>query len=55
MMIADTGVILKVEGKSRDMVATGPIPGSTPIKVPVRHPIKQKNKLSGWRITAKAK
>lgn len=44
----------KVEGKRRDIVATGPIPGSTPIKVPISTPRKQKNKLFAWNVTANA-
>jgi hypothetical protein len=48
MMIADTGFVWKVEGRRREIVATGPMPGRTPIKVPMRQPIKQKNKFSFW-------
>ena len=54
-MIAETGEMWKVEGNSKEMVATGPIPGSTPIKVPITHPMKQKRRLFGWKITEKAK
>ena len=40
MISAATGLRLKVIGSSIAIVATGPIPGSTPISVPSRHPIK---------------
>lgn len=48
-------MIWKVDGKRREMVATGPRPGSTPTKVPMRTPIKQKNKLSISKMIEKAK
>jgi hypothetical protein len=41
MMMAASGVDLKVIGRSRDMAPTGPMPGSTPIRVPMKTPIKQ--------------
>ena len=41
MIIAATGGTLKVSGKSIAMVANGPMPGSTPIKVPTSTPTKQ--------------
>jgi hypothetical protein len=47
MMSAATGVIWKVEGRRREMVATGPNPGKTPTRVPIRTPKKQKNRLLG--------
>src|SRR5262249_33770871 len=34
-----------VAGSSMAMVATGPIPGRTPISVPSRHPTRQKNRF----------
>ena len=34
MMMPASGVALKVIGSNRDMAATGPMPGRTPIKVP---------------------
>lgn len=40
-MMADSGGIAKVAGSSRDIAATGPIPGSTPIRVPTKTPVKQ--------------
>ncbi len=41
MISADTGGRPKVIGSSMAMVATGPIPGSTPISVPSSTPMKQ--------------
>ena len=41
MIMAATGGTLKVSGSSIAMVAVGPIPGSTPIKVPTSTPMKQ--------------
>jgi hypothetical protein len=41
MMIADTGGICSVAGKSSDIAATGPSPGRTPISVPNNTPEKQ--------------
>src|SRR5512140_2030906 len=41
MMSADTGGSTKVAGSSIEMVAIGPIPGSTPISVPRSTPMKQ--------------
>jgi hypothetical protein len=39
MISADTGSSTYVAGSSIAMVATGPIPGSTPISVPSSAPI----------------
>jgi hypothetical protein len=39
--MAPTGLIWKVMGKRRDIVPTGPMPGRTPIRVPVKTPMKQ--------------
>src|SRR5687767_725346 len=41
MISADTGATLKVIGSSIAMVASGPMPGSTPISVPRNTPMKQ--------------
>src|SRR5512146_3192768 len=41
MMSAETGCSAKVAGSSIAIVATGPMPGSTPISVPRRQPIRQ--------------
>lgn len=48
--MADVGLIPKVRGIRIEMVPTGPIPGRTPIRVPINTPIKQYNKL----VTVKA-
>jgi len=42
-----------VAGSSIAMVATGPIPGRTPISVPRTQPIRQYNKLIGVTATPK--
>jgi len=38
MMMAEMGGILKVMGRRIEMVATGPIPGRTPMRVPGEPP-----------------
>ena len=43
----------KVIGNSSEMVATGPIPGSTPIAVPMTQPIRQKSRLLNVNATPK--
>src|SRR5882757_4990706 len=42
MIRAPTGGIQKVTGRIIAMVVSGPIPGSTPIAVPIRQPKKQR-------------
>jgi len=51
MIIEVTGFIPKVMGNRREMVATGPIPGRTPIKVPIRTPKKQNKRLVKVKAT----
>ena len=41
MINAETGGRTKVAGSSMAMVATGPMPGSTPMSVPSSTPMKQ--------------
>src|SRR5919108_5731596 len=53
MMRAPTGLRLNVIGSSMAIVATGPMPGSTPISVPSRQPISAKNRLIGVTATPK--
>jgi hypothetical protein len=53
MIIAEVGSIPKVRGKSIEMVPTGPIPGRTPIRVPMKTPIKQYNRLAAEKATCK--
>jgi hypothetical protein len=47
----ETGLMLKVRGNNKVIVATGPSPGSTPTKVPSKQPEKQKNRLLGCSAT----
>ena len=51
MMIAETGVTWKVVGSKSEMAATGPRPGNTPTRVPIKTPIKQKSRLFHCRAT----
>src|SRR5215216_2782984 len=51
MMSAATGLRLKVIGSSIAMVATGPMPGSTPISVPSITPIRQYSRWIGVTAT----
>src|SRR4051812_17059844 len=53
MMSAVIGERLKVTGSSIAIVATGPMPGSTPISVPSRTPIRQYRRLIGVSATPK--
>jgi hypothetical protein len=41
MMSAETGGSTNVSGSSIAIVASGPMPGSTPISVPRKTPMKQ--------------
>src|SRR3990170_8625410 len=47
MMRAETGGRVNVRGSSMAMVAVGPSPGSTPIRVPRNTPARQYSKLIG--------
>src|SRR5215472_1191699 len=51
MISAPTGGSPKVTGSSMVMVAMGPMPGSTPIRVPTRHPRKQSPRLCSVKAT----
>src|SRR3954464_15708587 len=53
MISADTGGSAYVAGSSMAMVATGPMPGSTPISVPSRQPMKAYSRLIGVNATPK--
>jgi hypothetical protein len=53
MIMEVTGFIPKVTGKRREIVAVGPIPGNTPMRVPIRTPRKQKKRLIGLKATPK--
>ena len=50
-MMEAVGDIAKVTGRSNDIVATGPIPGSTPMSVPTKTPMKHATRLEGCRLT----
>jgi hypothetical protein len=52
-MTAETGDIRKVTGKSIDIAPVGPIPGSTPTRVPIKTPRKQHRILKGWSTIEK--
>jgi hypothetical protein len=41
IIMAPTGDTLKVAGSKRDIAPTGPMPGRTPIRVPIKTPAKQ--------------
>ncbi len=53
MISAATGERLNVTGSSIAMVATGPMPGSTPISVPSSTPIRHMMMLNGTCVSAK--
>src|SRR3982751_4265518 len=53
MMSAATGLRLKVIGSSMAIVATGPMPGSTPISVPSRQPMSAYKRWIGVTATPK--
>src|SRR5947209_66263 len=47
MMMPDSGVPDSVTGNSSDIAEIGPMPGSTPTRVPMNTPIKQYRILTG--------
>src|SRR5215213_6502656 len=53
MISAPTGGKPKVMGSSIAMVASGPMPGSTPISVPTSAPIRHSPRLVGVTATPK--
>src|SRR5829696_7564025 len=53
MMSAPVGSTFSVSGISMAMVAIGPTPGSTPISVPTRQPMKASARFIGVRAVAK--
>src|SRR5918997_2741540 len=53
MMMAVVAGWPKVIGSSSEMVATGPMPGSTPMAVPIRQPISAK--VMFWKVSATPK
>src|SRR5688572_24091216 len=55
MMSAATGGTLKVSGSSIAIVASGPMPGSTPIRVPSSTPMKQNQRFCSVSATVNPK
>src|SRR5438477_4179444 len=53
MISADSGLRLKVIGSSMAMVATGPMPGRTPIRVPRMQPTKAYKRFCSVSATPK--
>jgi hypothetical protein len=53
--MAFIGDVLNVIGKRSAIVPDEPIPGRTPINVPIKTPKKQRSKLFGSKITEKPK
>src|SRR5262245_54451088 len=51
MISAPTGSMPKVIGSNMVMVAIGPTPGSTPIKVPIRQPRKHSQRFLSVKAT----
>jgi hypothetical protein len=55
MMIPETGARVKVKGRRRATLPAGPIPGNTPMSVPMKTPAKQRSRLAGVKTTEKPK
>ena len=53
MMIPDVGGIIVVTGSRIAIPAEGPIPGSTPIIVPMRHPTNAQKRFVAEKAVAK--
>jgi len=53
MMIAGTGGKIVVKGRRIAIPDVGPNPGSTPISVPTKQPMKLNNTFSGVKAVAK--
>src|ERR1044072_7553471 len=49
MIMADGGDRPKVKGSSSAIAGIGPMPGSTPMAVPITTPLRQKSRLLGCR------
>src|SRR5919112_1578933 len=52
MAMEATGGSAPVSGRSKDSAASGPMPGSTPIKVPTTLPTRVYQRFCGVRMTA---
>jgi hypothetical protein len=53
MMSAVAGSSENVDGSRRAMAPTGPMPGSTPTRVPTSTPIRHAKRLAGASATEK--
>jgi hypothetical protein len=53
MMIAEVGGRMVVRGRRIAMPEEGPIPGNTPIKVPIRQPMVAHRRFVGVRADMK--
>jgi hypothetical protein len=53
MMMPEVGGSTVVSGRSMAIPEDGPMPGSTPIRVPIRQPIVAHSRFSGVRAVAK--
>jgi hypothetical protein len=51
MMMAEAGLMPKVTGRSIEIAPMGPIPGRTPMSVPIKTPIKQYARLATEKAT----
>jgi len=49
MIREETGERPKVVGSNMAIAPVGPIPGRTPINVPINTPTKQYRKFTGWK------
>jgi hypothetical protein len=50
-MIAPTEGMRKLEGRRSAIAAGAPIPGKTPTRVPIRHPVNARRRFSGRNAT----
>ncbi len=50
-MSDETGETYSVDGRSNAMAPSGPIPGSTPISVPMNTPTKHTRRFTGCTAT----
>jgi hypothetical protein len=52
-MIADVGGSIVVRGSKIAIPDEGPMPGNTPIRVPIRHPIVAQRRFAGVSAVTK--
>jgi hypothetical protein len=55
MMMAETGGRVKVKGRRGATLSAGPIPGRTPMRVPIKTPAKQRMRFIGAKTTENPK